>query len=61
MLIPEPLAELRAALAADAAPEARLQAALDLVGPYLRADRCFLLRARPRPGPWPHCFGVAPR
>ena len=43
----EPLAELRAALATDAAPEARLQAALDLVGPHLRADRCFLYVRNP--------------
>jgi GAF domain-containing protein len=47
MSYPEPLAELRAALAADAAPEARLQAALDLVGPHLRADRCFLYVRNP--------------
>ena len=48
MPTPEPLAELRAALAvADAPPEARLQGALDLVGPYLRADRCFLYVRNP--------------
>ena len=33
---------LQAALAAAAPPAARLQAALDLVGPHVRADRCFL-------------------
>ena len=44
---PEPLAELRAALAAEASPEARLQAALDLAGPHLRADRCFLYVRNP--------------
>lgn len=47
MSYPEPLAELRAALAADTTPEARLQAALDLVGPHLRADRCFLYVRNP--------------
>lgn len=36
------LAELQAALAAPDPPAARLQAALDLVGPAVRADRCFL-------------------
>ena len=38
----ESLTVLHAALATEATPEARLQAALDLVGPHLRADRCFL-------------------
>lgn len=33
---------LQTALAADAPPAQRLQAALDLMGPELRADRCFL-------------------
>ena len=37
-----PIEELAAALAAAAAPAARLQRALDLVGPQVRADRCFL-------------------
>jgi len=37
------LENLQAALSLPAAsPEARLQAALDLVGPEVRADRCFL-------------------
>ena len=37
-----PISELQTALAADTSPEARLQAALDLIGPEVRADRCFL-------------------
>ena len=36
------LENLQAALAAATPPDARLQAALDLVGPEVRADRCFL-------------------
>jgi len=36
------LSELQTALATDTPPEARLQAALDLIGPEVRADRCFL-------------------
>ena len=43
----EPLTVLHAALATEATPEARLQAALDLVGPHLRADRCFLYVRNP--------------
>ncbi|MCB2378782.1 GAF domain-containing protein [Hymenobacter sp. BT635] len=37
-----PIAELTAVLTASAPPAERLQQALDLVGPHLRADRCFL-------------------
>ena len=37
-----PLAELKTILTAGAPPAEQLQAALDLVGPYVRADRCFL-------------------
>ncbi len=44
---PAPLAELRAALTTAATPAARLQAALDLVGPHLHADRCFLYVRNP--------------
>ena len=36
------LAELKTVLAASAPPAEKLQAALDLVGPHVRADRCFL-------------------
>ncbi len=45
-----PLAELAAALAASAPPTATLQNALDLVGPHLRADRCFLYVRDPAQG-----------
>ncbi|OGX91448.1 GAF domain-containing protein [Hymenobacter coccineus] len=44
------LAELAAALAADASPADALQHALDLVGPHLRADRCFLYVRDPAQG-----------
>ena len=37
-----PTDELQAVLAASGPPAQRLQAALDLIGPHLRADRCFL-------------------
>jgi GAF domain-containing protein len=37
-----PLEELAAALTSRGLPAERLQHALDLVGPHLRADRCFL-------------------
>lgn len=43
----EPLAELRAALTTDALSEACLQATLNLVDPYLRADRCFFYVRNP--------------
>lgn len=43
-------AALQAALTTDAPPAERLQAALDLVGPYLRADRCFLYVRDPARG-----------
>ncbi len=45
-----PLAELAAALAAPTPPAERLQAALDLVGPQVRADRCFLYVRDPAQG-----------
>jgi len=45
-----PAAELHAALAAPGPPAPRLQAALDLVGPHLRADRCFLYVRDPARG-----------
>ncbi|WP_375416854.1 GAF domain-containing protein [uncultured Hymenobacter sp.] len=45
------LAALQAGLTtADAAPAERLQAALDLVGSHLRADRCFLYVRDPARG-----------
>ncbi|UPL49391.1 GAF domain-containing protein [Hymenobacter sublimis] len=37
-----PLAELTAVLAAGSPPAEALQRALNLIGPHLRADRCFL-------------------
>jgi len=43
-----PTAELHAVLAATELPAAeRLQSALDLIGPHLRADRCFLYVRNP--------------
>lgn len=45
-----PLVELAAALAATTPPAERLQHALELVGPYLRADRCFLYVRDPAQG-----------
>ena len=45
-----PLAELAAALAASAPPAEALQNALDLVGPHLRVDRCFLYVRDPAQG-----------
>ena len=45
-----PLLELEAALAADTSPADALQRALDLVGPHLRADRCFLYVRDPTQG-----------
>ena len=45
-----PLAELENVLAAPAPPAERLQQALDLVGPHLRADRCFLYVRNPDQG-----------
>jgi GAF domain-containing protein len=44
------LAELAAVLTTDAPPAGRLQRALDLVGPHLRADRCFLYVRDPGQG-----------
>ena len=44
------LTELAAALAASAPPAEALQHALDLVGPHLRADRCFLYVRDPAQG-----------
>ena len=44
------LPELQAALAADTPPAEALQRALDLVGPELRADRCFLYVRDPAQG-----------
>ncbi|GAA3929492.1 GAF domain-containing protein [Hymenobacter algoricola] len=49
MTVP-PLAELEAVLAASAPPAEKLQSALELVGQYLRADRCFLYVRDPRQG-----------
>ena len=37
-----PLAELKSILTTSASAAEKLQAALDLVGPHVRADRCFL-------------------
>ncbi|TGE17192.1 GAF domain-containing protein [Hymenobacter elongatus] len=45
-----PLAELTAVLAAGSPPAESLQRALDLVGPHLRADRCFLYVRDPAQG-----------
>lgn len=46
-----PIAELHAVLAATELPAAeRLQRALDLIGPHLRADRCFLYVRNPERG-----------
>ena len=45
-----PLADLRAALTAAAPAAERLQRALALVGPHLRADRCFLYVRDPARG-----------
>jgi GAF domain-containing protein len=44
------LADLRAVLTASAPPAAMLQSALELVGPFLRADRCFLYVRDPAQG-----------
>ena len=44
------LPELQAALEADTPPAEALQRALDLVGPELRADRCFLYVRHPDRG-----------
>ena len=41
-MTPAPLAELATALTASPTPAENLQSALDLIGPHLRADRCFL-------------------
>ena len=45
-----PAAELQAALATARPAAERLQAALDLMGPHLRADRCFLYVRHPDRG-----------
>jgi len=45
-----PLAELAAVLAASTPPAEALQHALDLVGPQVRADRCFLYVRDPAQG-----------
>ena len=45
-----PAAELQAALAAVQPAAERLQHALDLIGPHLRADRCFLYVRDPQRG-----------
>ena len=45
-----PLAELTAALSASALSAIALQHALDLVGPHLRVDRCFLYVRDPAQG-----------
>ncbi|MCC2547765.1 GAF domain-containing protein [Hymenobacter sp. BT175] len=42
-----PLAALEVLLTTNAPPADRLQQALELVGPYLRADRCFLYVRNP--------------
>lgn len=47
---PDPVASLQPALAADAPPAERLQRALDLIGPDVRADRCFLYVRDPAQG-----------
>ena len=47
---PTPAAELQAALAAAQPAAERLQHALDLIGPHLRADRCFLYVRDPQRG-----------
>ena len=45
-----PLAELEALLAAGAQPAEKLESALELVGFFLRADRCFLYVRDPEQG-----------
>jgi GAF domain-containing protein len=45
-----PLAELAVLLATDEPAGQRLQSALELLGPYLRADRCFLYVRDPQQG-----------
>ncbi|GAB2712252.1 hypothetical protein GCM10011495_06280 [Hymenobacter frigidus] len=53
LLIPmptTPAAELQAALATVQPAAERLQHALDLIGPHLRADRCFLYVRDPQRG-----------
>jgi len=45
-----PLAELETALIASAPPADKLQHALALIGPHLRADRCFLYVRNPALG-----------
>ena len=45
-----PIAELAALLAAGTPPAETLQNALNLVGPHLRADRCFLYVRNPDQG-----------
>lgn len=49
-MIPQPLKDLQVVLAASAPPAEKLQSALDLVGPHLRADRCFLYVRNPAQG-----------
>ncbi|SNR81442.1 GAF domain-containing protein [Hymenobacter mucosus] len=48
--MPSPLTELEAVLSTALVPAEQLQQALDLVGPQVRADRCFLYVRDPAKG-----------
>jgi GAF domain-containing protein len=49
-MTPTPLLALEVLLAASASPAAKLQSALELIGPFLRVDRCFLYVRDPAQG-----------